>query len=169
MRIPLPLTLAALAVTLPAVAQTHFCIGGDLDHLTKTEVSACQAKMTHVREAVRRRGAPAGWHFVVVCDETGWTDLAGFTGKAASGLRQVDYSTDREMQWTFLRGSRIDADGDEAGGVLNAALKNLPGRRVEPGNGPAPMPNPRRTVSVPSLQVAEAHEPAAFAEDAAGQ
>lgn len=168
MRFSLPVSLALLAVALPAVAQTHFCIGGDLDHLTQAEVSACQAKMTHVREAVRRRGAPNGWHFVVVCDETGWSDLAGFTGKAAGGLRNVDYNTDRDMQWTFLRGSHIETDGDSTGTVLAAALKNLPSRRLEPGSGPAPMPNPERTVTVPALQVAEVQQ-AAVADDAVGQ
>lgn len=167
MHFSLPVPLALLALTLPAVAQTHFCIGGDLDHLTQTEVSACQAKMTHVREAVRRRGAPAGWHFVVVCDETGWSDLAGFTGKSAGGLRNVDYSTDRDLQWTFLRGSHIEAESDGTGTVLAAALKNLPGQRLEPGTGPAPMPNPERNVSLPALQVAESRDP--LTNDAVGQ
>lgn len=168
LRFPQTATLAFLCLAVPAVAQTHFCIGGDLDHLDQTEVSACQAKMSHVREAVRRRGAPDGWHFVVVCDETGWSDLAGFTGKAAGGLRHVDYSTDRDMQWTFLRGSHIEADGEQAGAVLNAALRYVPGRRAQPGSGPGPMQNPERTVTVPALQVADVRQPA-VADEAAGQ
>ncbi len=165
MRFSLPIALLTLA--LPCVAQTHFCIGGDLDHLTQTQVNACQAKMTQVRNEVRRRGAPAGWHFIVVCDETGWSDLASFTGKAAGSLRQVDYSTDRSMQLTFLRGSRMDAEGTGAATMLTAALEGVPGKRMAPGSGPAPMPNPERTVTLPALQVAETHEPAAL--DAAGQ
>ena len=62
----LNLFAALLTVALPAVAQTHFCVGGDLDHLSPAEVTSCRAKMTEVREAVRRRGAPSGWHFLIV-------------------------------------------------------------------------------------------------------
>ena len=167
MRFPLPFALAALSATLPAVAQTHFCIGGDLDHLTQAEVSACKAKMTHVRETVRRSGAPGGWHFVVVCDETGWSDLAALTGKHGGALRNVDYSTDSNLQWTFVRGSRMQGDSSDATAtVVAAALKSLPSRGQEAQ--PVPMPNPQRTVQLPALQVADAREPGAM-EDAAGQ
>ena len=167
MRFPRSLSLAFLGATLPAVAQTHFCIGGDLDHLSAREVSQCQAKMSHVRETVRRRGAPDGWHFVVVCDETGWGDVAAFSGQTRAALRSVDFSTDQEMHWTFLRGSRFSGgDGDSTGTVVAAALRNVPGGRIE--NGPVPMPNPRRTVQQPALQMADAHE-AQPSDDLVGQ
>lgn len=158
MRFPLSLSFALLGATLPAVAQTHFCIGGDLDHLSSQQVSLCQSKMSHVREAVRRRGAPDGWHVVVVCDETGWSDLASFSGQSQAAMRSVEFSTDQELHWTFLRGSRFSGEeGDSTGGVVTAALKGVPGGRIE--NGPVPMPNPRRTVQQPTLQMADAHEP----------
>ncbi len=167
MRFPLSLSLALLGATLPAVAQTHFCIGGDLDHLSAQQVSLCQSKMSHVRETVRRRGAPDGWHFVVVCDETGWNDLASFSGKAQGALRTVDYSTDQELHWTFLRGSRLSGEeADSTGSMVAAALKGVPGGRIE--NGPVPMPNPRRTVPQPTLQMADVHELAAN-EEVVGQ
>lgn len=162
MRFTFPASLLLLGATLPLVAQTHYCIAGDLDHLTQTEVTACRAKMTHVRDAVKRRGAPSGWHFVVVCDETGWSDYASFTGKAGARLLKAEFDTDRNGHWTFLRGSRIaDDDGQTAGAALSIALYGVPGIHPEPGVEAAPqlMPNPERTLQIPALQVAEAHMP----------
>ncbi|MGI4756882.1 MAG: hypothetical protein ACRYGF_08540 [Janthinobacterium lividum] len=164
MRILSSLNLLLLSICLPCVAQTHFCIAGDLDHLTATEVSACKAKMTQVRETIQHRGAPSGWHFVVVCDESGWSDLASFSGKEGAKLRNADFNTDRELHWTFLRGSRMDAENrDAAGTMLAAALSHVPGRTAEPGfeNGAHPMPNPQRVIHQPSLEMAEAHDPSA--------
>lgn len=157
MRFPLPVSLLMFAASLTSVAQTHFCIAGDLDHLTQTEVSACHAKMTEVRDAIKRRGAPSGWHFVVVCDEAGWSDYASFSGKAGAHLLQADFQTDRDEHWTFLRGSHLPDGGQAAAVLLKAALVGVPGRLTEPGLHiePQPMPNPERTVQVPVLQVAE--------------
>ena len=56
------LTLLFLSVSSAALAQTHFCIAGDLDHLNAAQVAECKTKMTNVRDAVKRRGAPSGWH-----------------------------------------------------------------------------------------------------------
>lgn len=157
--ITLPLASLLLAATLPAVAQTHFCMGGDLDHLTPAEMTSCRAKMTDVREAVRRRGAPSGWHFMVVCDESGWQDVAALTGRDQAQLQLADYNTDRTLQMTFIRGSRlVEADSHVAGTLLNAALEGVPGRFARPGIDatPGPIPNVQRTVELPALQIADA-------------
>ena len=168
MRVRLPASLLMFAASLPLLAQTHFCIAGDLDHLTQTEVSACHTKMTEVRDAIKRRGAPSGWHFVVVCDEVGWSDYASFSGKAGAHLLQADFQTDRDEHWTFLRGSHLPDGGQAAAVMLKAALVGVPGRQIEPGvqTEPQPMPNPERTVQVPALQVAEIRVPD---DSAAGQ
>ena len=162
MRFSFSLRLFLFGLCLPCVAQTHFCIAGDLDHLTANEVTACKSKMTQVRDTIKHRGAPADWHFVVVCDETGWRDLASFSGANGATLRNAEFNTDRELRWTFLRGSRMDGVHDDAaGGVIAAALKHLPGRSGEPGleNGPHAMPNPQRVIHQPNQELAEAADP----------
>ena len=50
MRIPLA-GIVLLTLSASAVAQTHFCIGGDLDTLTPTQVAACKAKSADLRTA----------------------------------------------------------------------------------------------------------------------
>lgn len=165
------LTLSALLLAataaLPAVAQTHYCMGGDLDHLSPVEMSSCRAKMTEVRDAVRRRGAPSGWRFLVVCDEGSWNDVAELTGKAAATLQNVDFQTDRAMQVTFIRGSHVAEQDGTAARLLNAALDGVPGRFTQPGIGvtPAPIPNVQPKREVPTLQIADAHQPELHAED----
>lgn len=162
-----------LMASLPAVAQTHYCLGGDLDHLTPAQMTTCKAKLTQVREAVRRRGAPSGWHFLVVCDEGSWQDVAALTGKREAALREVNFQTDRAMQVTFLRGGNLSAEGDDAGRLLNAALEGVPGRYTQPGIGvtPAPIPNVEQNRVAPTLLMAEEHAPDQHRQDevAAGQ
>ncbi len=163
----LNLFAALLTAALPAIAQTHFCVGGDLDHLSPAEVTSCRAKMTEVREAVRRRGAPSGWHFLIVCDESSWQDVAALTSQAATALHNVDFQTDREQQVTFIRGSHLAEQDGTAARLLNTALVGVPGRLTQPGIGvtPAPIPNVQPKREVPTLQVADAREPDMHAED----
>lgn len=163
----LNLFAALLTLALPAIAQTHFCVGGDLDHLSPAEVTSCRAKMTEVREAVRRRGAPSGWHFLIVCDESSWHDVAALTGQATAALRNVDFHTDREQQVTFIRGSHVAEQDGTAARLLQAALEGVPGRFSQPGIGvtPAPIPKVERKRDVPTLQIADAHQPDVHTED----
>ena len=158
---------ALLTAALPAIAQTHFCVGGDLDHLSPAEVTSCRAKMTEVREAVRRRGAPSGWHFLIVCDESSWQDVAALTGQAATALRNADFQTDREQQVTFIRGSHVAEQDGTAARLLNAALDGVPGRLTQPGISvtPAPIPNVERKRDAPTLQLADARQPDLHVED----
>ena len=160
-----------LCSTLSATAQTHYCIGGDLDHLSAAEVNSCHSKMLDVREAVKRRGAPSGWRFLVVCDESGWRDVASITGKDSSALRLAEFSTDTTEHVTFLRGSHMDTAN--AGQMLNASLHGVPGNHSTPGLDavPSPIPNPERRVDVPTLLMADAREAAPRLQDetAAGQ
>lgn len=173
MRRILNLSAALLSVALPAIAQTHFCVGGDLDHLSPAQVTSCRAKMTEVREAVRRRGAPSGWHFLVVCDEGSWQDVATMTGHAATSLRTVDFQTDQDQQITFIRGSHVAEQDGTAARLLNAALEGVPGRFTQPGLGvtPAPIPNVEQKREMPAMQIADAHLPELHAQDdaASGQ
>ena len=125
--------LLFLAVSISLVAQTHFCIGGNLDTLSPASIAACQAKMSGVREAVKQRGAPAGWHFVVVCDEAGWKDLASFSAEQSGLLTGASYSTDPRLHWTFLRGSDLDAEQPQAtAAVISVALRSVPTQKSTP-------------------------------------
>lgn len=155
MRLPLSTGLLLVSLCAPLVGQTRFCIGGELDHLSSAEKTACQAKATQLRDAVRHRGAPADWHFVVVCDEAGWSDYASFAGREATRMVHAGYSTDRAMRLTVVRGSRLEAEDEQvAEEVLSVALRGVPG--VVPAL-PLQLPNPQRSLHQPSLQVAEAH------------
>lgn len=146
------LLLASLASS--ALAQTRFCIAGDLDHLNETQVAACKAKTTDVREAAKRHGVPAGWHFVVVCDETGWKDYAGFMAPFAGALKDAAFHTDEGQHLTFLRGSRMDAGSAEsADTLLTVALKGVPTPKA------VPLPNPKRVLPQPTLTVASVEAP----------
>ncbi len=122
-----------LALSASLVAQTHFCIGGDIDHLSPASVVACEAKLAGVRSAVRQIGAPADWHFVVVCDEMGWKEFTSFSHREAGLLSNASYSTDPRLHWTFLRGSQIDIEQPQT--VVTAvtmALGKIPTRKSAP-------------------------------------
>ena len=156
MRLPLPVGLLLVSLGAPLLAQTRFCIGGELDHLSSTEKAACQAKATHLRNVVQQHGAPADWHFIVVCDEAGWNDYASFAGREAARVVRAGYSTDRDMRLTVVRGSRLETDDEQAAAqVLSAALKGVPGVMA----GPRALPNPERAVRQPAQQMADAHVP----------
>ncbi len=149
-RIALPLLLLSSS----ALAQTHFCVAGELDRLTAAQVADCKTKMTSVREAVKRRGAPSGWHFVVVCDENGWTDYANLIASGGPTLDEATFHTDRSLHWTFVRGSRMEADSaDAADTLLAVALKGTPAPKA------MPMPNPRRILRDQNLWIASVEPP----------
>ena len=152
-RIQLFAKLVLVCLSASALAETHFCIGGDLDNLKPTEVAACKTKMTQIREAVKRHGAPSGWHFVVVCDEAGWKDYASFVGQQKARLMNSSFSTDTEEHLTVVRGSRLDADSpQEAEMVLEAAMDVVPATEA----APRLIPNQKRSASQPQLEMAQA-------------
>src|SRR5579875_4206962 len=101
---------AALAVTMlcaPAVAQTRFCIGGDLDHLTSAQRNACNATLNAVRNTASSLHAPDGWHFVVVCGEDGWKQYAAFSERGEDAVQDAAADTDLDEHTTFLRESSL--------------------------------------------------------------
>ena len=83
--------------------------------------------MADVRNAVKQRGAPADWHFVVVCDEAGWKDYASFSATEPGLLAGASYSTDPRLRWTFLRGSDLNPDQPQTTATaLSVALNSVP-------------------------------------------
>ncbi len=86
-----------------AIAQTRFCVGGDLDHLSSVERASCNATMNAVRHAVSTIPAPADWHFVVVCGEEGWKQYTAFSTRDETVLSGAAADTDREQRTTYLR------------------------------------------------------------------
>ncbi len=127
-----------LVLSTSLVAETHFCVGGDLDHMTPAAIAACRAKMSGVRDAAKQRGVPAGWHFVVVCDEAGWKEYASFSHEERGLLTGAGYSTDPQLRWTFLRGSALDANQPEATAtILSTSLESVPNQKGAPQLAPA--------------------------------
>ena len=96
------LALAASLLSVASVAQTRFCIGGDLDHISANDRAACSATMAAVRTAAASLNAPNGWHFVVVCGEEGWKNYASFSSRGEAVLERVA-DTDQVQQTTYFR------------------------------------------------------------------
>ena len=117
--------LLAVAVSLfsvASVAQTRFCIGGDLDHISSTERATCSATMQAVRAAAANLHAPGDWHFVVVCGEEGWKNYASFSSRGEAVLdRMAD--TDHAQQTTYLREGSLHTA--EAGGLERAVAHEV--------------------------------------------
>ena len=103
----LSLALAATLLSVPAIAQTRFCIGGDLDHLSASDRADCSATMQAVRFAAASMHAPNDWHFVVVCGEEGWKNYAAFSTHSEAVLEDAAADTDREQHTTYFREDRL--------------------------------------------------------------
>jgi nitroreductase len=103
-----------------AVAQTRFCIGGDLDHLTAFQKTACLAKLNQVRVASAKFQTPEDWHFVVVCNEPGWKEYAAFSKRTSAELEDASADTNLDQRTTFFRGERLA--GAEEGGRMQRII-----------------------------------------------
>ena len=103
------LALAAASLSSVAVAQTRFCVGGDLDHLSATEKAACSATLQAVRTAATSMHAPDGWHFVVVCGEDGWKQYTAFSSRDEATLESAAADTDRDGKTTYFREARLQS------------------------------------------------------------
>lgn len=125
--------LLSLALSASLVAQTHFCIGGDIDEMSASDIATCQTTMSAVRDAVKQHGAPADWHFVVVCDDAGWKDYASFSRSEAGLISGSSYSTDPRLHYTFLRaGERNLQQPQSAAAAVSLALSSVPVQRSAP-------------------------------------
>ena len=102
------LAIASTLLCASAVAQTRFCIGGDLDHMSQTQRVACNAKMQAVKQATAALHAPEDWHFVVVCGENGWKSYAAYSMDDNAALLSADADTNLDRRETFLREDRLD-------------------------------------------------------------
>ena len=100
--------IASTIVCATAAAQTRFCIGGDLDHLTQTQKTACSAKMKAVKVAAASFHAPENWHFVVVCGEEGWKSYAAYAMEQGASLVDAAADTNLEQHETFLRDGKLN-------------------------------------------------------------
>ncbi len=103
--------LAFAAVTLlmsvPAVAQTRFCIGGDLEGLSAGERASCNAAKDTAKLTAARLQAPEDWHFVIVCGEQGWKDYTAVAQQGEVALNDSAADTDLDQHVTYLRESRL--------------------------------------------------------------
>lgn len=107
----LSFALVASSLCVPAVAQTRFCIGGDLDHLSATDRASCSALLEAARGAAAVTYAPEGWHFVVVCGEEGWKQYAAFSKRDEGALANAAVETDRAERTTYFREASLRGGG----------------------------------------------------------
>jgi hypothetical protein len=99
--------LASLLVVASALGQgDRVCMGGNVEQLSAAQLQVCQSQVEQVRDAAAQFHTP-GWHFIVVCDESGWKDYAAFSEKPAAVLANASADTDLSQRTTFLRGSRL--------------------------------------------------------------
>ena len=99
----------ATLISLPAVAQTRYCLGGDLDHLSAAERASCSAAREMVKATATRLQAPENWHFVIVCGEQGWHDYTAVSQRGEVALEDSSADTDLGERTTYLRESRLSA------------------------------------------------------------
>lgn len=104
------LTIAGTLLCASAVAQTRFCIGGDLDHLSEQQRTACSAKLQAVKLTAVALHAPADWHFVVVCGDEGWKSYTAYSLEGSPALRDASADTHLQERETFLRGDRLNVE-----------------------------------------------------------
>lgn len=90
-----------------ALAQTRYCMGGDLEHMSAAQKAGCSAKMQAVKDVARSLHAPEDWHFVLVCGEEGWQNYAAFYGQDQEMSSDTVADTRLESRETFLRESRM--------------------------------------------------------------
>ena len=101
------LMMLSLLIGAAAGAQGgRVCMGGDIEQLRPAQLQACQAQVAQVREASIKYRVPS-WHFIVICDEAGWSDYAAFSEKSASELATASADTNLAQRTTFLRGSYL--------------------------------------------------------------
>ncbi len=81
-------------------------MAGNVEHFSATELQTCQTLVRHVRETAVKYRTPS-WHFIVVCDESGWKDYAAFSSTSARALENESADTNLALHTTFLRGSRL--------------------------------------------------------------
>ena len=97
----------ASLLPLHAFAEGRFCIGGDTSKLNVSQKKACVTELAQVQTLAKRFHAPDNWHFVMVCDETGWSDYAAFSQRSETELVNSSADTDLAEQSTFFRGDRL--------------------------------------------------------------
>lgn len=90
------------SLSLAAVAETRYTLGGDVPHLTRAEAQGCVARLAEVKAAAERLHSPS-WHFVVVCGDGGWWQYAALSKRSALTLENVVADTDLASRTTFLR------------------------------------------------------------------
>lgn len=138
MRISRLASIALFGVSCLLQGQTRVCLGGDLATLSNAQVKACQAKANALSQEARAVGAPAAWHFVMVCDERGWSDYVSFTGNDRMQMMTALQHTDGWARATFVRGSLLETgDTGAMDAVLRAARQQMPAARVRRAAGAA--------------------------------
>jgi len=102
--------LSLLGLAVHASAENRVCIGGDLDHLTNLQKSACWASAADVRKTAAKFHAPEDWHFFIVCTDEDWKTYATLSKRASLQLDKAGADTDLQNRTTFLRGTWLHSN-----------------------------------------------------------
>ena len=88
----------------------------------------------------------------MICDETGWSDYASFTGNHKAEVMRVSESTDRDLRWTFVRGSRMETGNRrDVELVLASAWKDMRSLQMPTATHAAPAPLVLAQIDAPKL------------------
>ncbi len=70
----------------------------------------CRQQARAFAESLVRYPRPASWHWVLVCDEAGWSRFLRISGRG--GQDSIYASTDLAARTTYLRGAKVSAASD---------------------------------------------------------
>ncbi len=102
------LLVAGTLLSASAVAQSRFCVGGDLAQLSPAQRRACDTKLQAVRRVATALHVPDEWHFVLVCGDEGWKDYSAAFHGGPDVLETRTADTNVEEHETFFRESKLD-------------------------------------------------------------
>ncbi len=102
-----------LSFSIHASATDRVCIGGDLDHLSEVQKSACWSSARQVHANADKFKAPDDWHFYVICSEADWKAFAMYSKTSPKLLAAAAADTDLGKRTTFFRGEWL-VRADEA-------------------------------------------------------
>ena len=121
-----------LSASLASAAQSHFCIGGNLDQLTEAQIVACEHTSAALQMESQRAAVSAGWHFITVCDEAGWQTVVALQGDGALQALRANQATNGKLHLIFVHGTQVRATDTRA---LDAVL--LQATPAESGRAPS--------------------------------
>lgn len=123
--------LSFSAMVAGAETGNRICLGGNIEQLSSTQRFACQQRAQQVRRAADQAGL-SNWHFVVVCDDAGWSDYAAFSTTPAEALQNRATDTNADARTTFVRATGISTP-ESLSTELVAVVRQAGSQRIQAG------------------------------------